>query len=113
MTCSAIGKLGKFFRVIRRSGFMTVQAPTHIYYLWILSYFNLGHIPMTVLAVQTSRNMWPMREMDKIRHLRYRYPFNWLVALNIFNQYGQLFAGKSFGDLLMTSPTFCLSRQAR
>ena len=48
---------------------MTVETPTHIHYLGILSNFNLGHIPMTVLTVQTCRNMRSMSEMHKIWYL--------------------------------------------
>src|SRR5688500_20342473 len=87
MTCSAIGKLSKFFRVIRRPGFMTVETPTHIHYLGILSNFNLGHIPMTVLTVQTCRNMRSMSKMHKIWHLRYRYPWNGFVTFDISHEF--------------------------
>src|SRR5688500_4901051 len=86
MTCSTIGKFVEFFLVIPRPGFMTVQAPTHIQYLRVLSNFNLRHIPMTVLAVQPGCYVRPMREMDKIRHLRYRHPWNGLVSFDIAHQ---------------------------
>src|SRR5688500_10813196 len=112
MTGSTIGKLGKFFFIIARPRFMTVQTPAHVHHLRVPGDLHLRHITMTRLAVQSCRNLRPVDEMNKIRYLRDGYPFNWLVILNVIDQDSQFFTGLSLGYLLMAPPTFCLRGQA-
>ena len=85
MTCSTIGKLRKLFWIIRRPFTMTIQTPAHVEDLRIFRDFNLGHITMTGLTIQPGRDMRPMREMDKIRHLRDGHPGNGLVSFDVPN----------------------------
>jgi hypothetical protein len=126
MTCSAVGQFGAFLmqerrnlRIIRRivqciifgSGFMTFQTEAHIEYLWVLSNFNLGHIPMTGLTVQPCSNVWTVRKVYKIWHLRYRNPLNRTVILYMIDQDGKLFARECLFDLLVAPPAFTLRWQ--
>ena len=113
MTSAAVGELGQFFGVVRGSLFVAIQTPTHVHDLWVSGNFNIGHIPMTPLAVQAGRNVRAMGEMDKVRHLGDWHPGNFPVIQNIIFELGQPWAGISLGDLLMASPAFCERRQSR
>ena len=45
---------------------MAIQTPAHIHRLWILGNLNPPHISVTSLTVQTSCNMWSVKEVDEI-----------------------------------------------
>ena len=86
MTGSAISEFGAQFRIILRVLFVAVQTKTHIESLWILGNIHLTHIAVTILAIDSRRDMRTMVEMHKIRHNHHRNPFDWLVILHSLNQ---------------------------
>jgi len=111
MTRATIGQLDQLFRIIRGLAAMTFQTPTHIHHLWVLCDLHFRHITVAFFAVQSRGNMRSMHEVDKVRHLCDRHPFNWLVIEDVILQDGQTWTCIRFGDLLVTPPTLCLCWQ--
>src|SRR3990172_5398981 len=66
---------------------------------------------MAIFAVLSRRHMSTMIELDKIRNLRDRHPFNRFTLVDLFEQEAQFRIGIfRLRDLLMTTPAFCLRR---
>ena len=63
MTSSAIGEFGQLFYIITGFLLMTIETPTHVHHLGVLSNGHLGHITMAIFAVHTRCNAaiidWP------------------------------------------------------
>src|SRR6266498_3365269 len=76
MASTAICELNALFWIIGCSRSVAVQTPTHVHDLWVLGNFNLRHIPVTSLAIQSCRDMRAMDKMDKVWHLSNRHPGN-------------------------------------
>src|SRR5258706_11384304 len=89
MTGSAVSEFGALLLKQRRdsriiiwivlcivfgAGFMTIKTPTHVQYLGVLINRHFADISMTVLAIQTRRNVRAMCEMHKVWHLSYMHP---------------------------------------
>ena len=83
MASTAIKQFSAFDHVILGFGFVTGDAPTHIYSLLECGNSLFAHVTMTIFAVQTGGDMWAMIEMHKIRHLVNRNPVDGLVFLYI------------------------------
>ena len=58
MTGSTIEQLGTLLGVILGFRTVTIQAPTHVHHLWVLSNRHLGHIAVTILAIDPGCDMW-------------------------------------------------------
>jgi hypothetical protein len=80
MTCPAVRESGQLFNIPGRPLAVTIQTPTHIHDLWVFGNRHLGHIAMTLLTVQSGRDMRPMGEMHKIWNLSDRHPGNFLIV---------------------------------
>ena len=110
MTGPAISEFSTQFRIILGVLLMAVQAEAHVEGLWILCNIHFTHIPVTILAVDSRRNMRTMVEMHKIRHDHHRNPFERLMIRYSLYQGFQLFAGLGDRQLLVTTPAFGLGR---
>ena len=83
MASATIREFGQSLRIIGKSRFMAVQTPTHVHDLWVLGNFNLRHITMTILAIQSCRDMRAMDKMDKVWHLSNRHPGDFFIIQDV------------------------------
>ena len=107
MTCATVCELGQFFLIIASAFAVTGQTPAHVHHLWILSNPHVGHVAVAPLAIQSRRNMRPVRKMDEVRHLGDRHPGNLLIVCNVIFQDRQFGARIRNLHLLVTAPAFC------
>ena len=111
MARAAIRELGQPHRIVSKSRSVTVQTPTHIHDLGVPGNIDIAHIPMTIFAVQARRDMRPMGEVYKVRHLGDRHPGDFFIVQNIIFENGQFGTGVGDLHLLVTAPAFCKRRQ--
>lgn len=112
MTGAAIRELDQLFGIICSPLTVAAQTPTHVHHLWVNGNLSPGHIPVTLLAIQSRGNMWAVCEVDKVRHLGDGHPGNFPVVQNIIFQDSQFWTCIRLCDLLMTAPALGESRQA-
>ena len=105
MAGAAIGKFGALLEQHRRHGrivirivleiifrlrSVTSQTPTHIQHLRVLLHRHLGHVAMTIFAVQPGRDVRSMIEVNEIRHVRHGHPLDRLAFHDVIAQLDQL-----------------------
>jgi len=112
MTGSTIRQFDTKFRVILGTFPVTFQTKPHIDCLRVLGNIDFTHIPVTILAIDPSCDMWAVVEMYKIRHDGHRHPLERLVILYSLYQGFQLLTGLRDLQLLVTAPTLGLTGQA-
>lgn len=111
MTRAAVGEFNQLLLIFPGGFDVTVQTPAHVHHLRILRNIDLGHIPVTFLAVPPRRNMRAMVKLHEIRHNGHRDPFQRFSSQHSILERRQQSARLRLGDLIVTRPALRLGGQ--